>query len=70
MTPDLSEQLAYLVSLTQKNPRAWWHHCLHRAKELSAQEEFADLPRMLKEAMQTASKTCIPTHESTDRKEN
>jgi hypothetical protein len=57
MTPELSEQLAYLLALRARNPRAWGPHCLHRAKELAElyPSVYADLPRLLREAVSSLS---------------
>jgi len=49
----LDQHLLHLVWLMQKFPDGWRAHCRQRARELSTQPEFADLPRLLTEAMQS-----------------
>jgi len=57
----LDQHLLHLVWLMQKFPDGWRAHCRHRARELSAQPELADLPRLLTAAMQSEAKPTTTT---------
>jgi hypothetical protein len=48
---DLNQHLAWLLHLMSEYPEGWKQHCWARAKELAKRPEFADLPRLLEEAM-------------------
>lgn len=48
----LDEHLKWLLQLMSSPfEEGWKGHCWHRARELAKQPEYADLPRLLTEAM-------------------
>ena len=54
----LEQHLAHLLHLMSEHPEGWKQHVWHRAKELAKHPEFADLPRLLTEALKAS---CPPT---------
>lgn len=68
----LQTELSHLLDLLDPPLPAWSEFVERKANALAAMnpDVYQALPEMLRAAMQTISKPSIPTHDSTDRKEN